>query len=271
MRISDASKVCALALVLAVPIGFGSTTPVRAFDGRPTADPRSPIDAFRAGGRALRDGRPADAVSALQFAASNGHAASAWKLGRMYADGEGVERSDLKAFETFRRITAERGDENPNSPDARFVASAFVALGNYWLEGIPNTYVRANPTRAYELYFYAASYFSDADGQFRLARLLLDGTGTQRDVRQAVRWLGLSAQKGHHKAQAVLGHLLFAGRDVPRHAPRGLMLLTLAKEAASEDDAWISTMYDEAMSLATDDERAVALRMVEQSLRGNRR
>jgi TPR repeat protein len=93
------------------------------------------------------------------------------------------------------------------------------------------------PGKAVELYFYAASTFGDADGQFRLGRMLLEGKGAPRDPRQAARWLQLAAQKSHHQAQAVLGHMLFTGRDVPRAAPRGLMFLTLAKEAASRERA----------------------------------
>lgn len=270
MWISERSGLGALVLVLALSTGLGGPIPALAFDGRPT-DARSPLDAFRAGARALRDGRAEEAVTALQYAASNGHVASAWRLGRMYMDGQGVARSDLKAFETFLRITRERGDENPNSPDARFVASAFVALGNYFVEGIPNTHVRANPQRAFELYFYAASTFGDADGQFRLGRLMLEGQGTRRDPLQAARWLSLAAAKSHHQAQAVLGHMLFMGRDVPRQAPRGLMFLTLARESASETETWINELYDEAMRAASDDERSVALRMVETWLKTVRR
>jgi len=65
--------------------------------------------------------------------------------------------------------------------------------------------------------------------------------------------------------------MLFAGRDVPRAAPRGLMFLTLAKEAATDNETWISEMYDEAMRSASDDERGVALRLVENWLKTIRR
>ena len=177
----------------------------------------------------------------------------------------------LKAYETFRRITMDRRDESPNSPDARFISSAFVQMGNYLLEGIPNTYVRPDPQKAFELYFYAASTFGDADGQFRLGRMFLEGKGTPRDPRQAARWLSLAAGKSHHQAQAVLGHMLFAGRDVPRAAPRGLMYLTLAREAATDNEVWINELYDEAMRSASDDERGVALRLVENWLKTVRR
>ncbi|MDP3548754.1 MAG: tetratricopeptide repeat protein, partial [Phreatobacter sp.] len=257
-----------VALVLTAVLPAGGAV---ALDGQPAGDARSALDAFRAYGRALRDGRTDEAVSALQYAASGGHAASAWRLGRMYMEGEGVARSDLKAFETFRQITITRREEGPNSPDARFISSAFVAMGNYLVEGIPNSYVRPDPGKAVELYFYAASTFGDADGQFRLGRMLLEGKGAPRDPRQAARWLQLAAQKSHHQAQAVLGHMLFSGRDVPRAAPRGLMFLTLAKEAASDNEAWISEMYEEAMRQASDDERGVALRMVENWIKTVRR
>jgi TPR repeat protein len=253
MRISEALTVRAVVVALVVAAGPVGVAPALAFDGRPAGDARSALDAFRAGARALRDGRAEEAVTAL------------------YMAGEGVARSDLKAFETFRRITIDRRDESPNSPDARFISSAFVQMGNYLVEGIPNSYVRPDPQKAFELYFYAASTFGDADGQFRLGRMFLEGKGTPRDPRQAARWLWLAADKSHHQAQAVLGHMLFAGRDVPRAAPRGLMFLTLAKEAAGENEAWISEMYDEAMRAASDDERGVALRLVENWLKTNRR
>lgn len=271
MRISELSSLMRVAVAATLLTGGLPVSGALAFDGRPASDARSALDAFRAYGRALRDGRTDDAVSALQYAASGGHAASAWRLGRMYMEGDGVARSDLKAFETFRQITITRRDEGPNSPDARFISSAFVAMGNYLVEGIPNTYVRPDPSKAVELFFYAASTFGDADGQFRLGRMMLEGKGTQRDPRQAARWLQLAAQKSHHQAQAVLGHMLFTGRDVPRAAPRGLMFLTLAKESANENETWIADMYEEAMRQASDDERGVALRMVEAWIKTVRR
>ena len=65
--------------------------------------------------------------------------------------------------------------------------------------------------------------------------------------------------------------MLFTGRDVPRAAPRGLMFLTLAKESANENETWIADMYEEAMRQASDDERGVALRMVEAWIKTVRR
>ncbi len=260
------SRLIGLACALVAAVGLA--VPAGAFDGTPNSDNRSPIQAFREGAAALKTGNGTEAVRSLQYAADQGHLASAWKLGRMYADGDGVRKNDLKAFEMFRKITAERADETPGSSSAGYVANAFITLANYMLEGIPGTYVKADPERAFEFYQYAASYFGDPEGQYRLARLYLDGVGTHRDPQQAARWLSLAVKKSHWRAQAVLGHMLFLGRDVPRRAPYGLMLLTLAKEAAAgPDEVWIGSMYQEAMSNATDGEREKALGLMENWLK----
>ncbi len=233
---------------------------------RPPADvpgvPKAPLtasEAFRTGAHWLKAGNPHKAVVSLEYAAENGHALAQWKLGRMYAEGEGVTQDDLKAFEYFRSIASSHADDNPDTPQARFVANAFVALGHYYLEGIPKTQVKRDPDRAREMFSYAASYFRDPDAQYYLARLYLDGVGAPHDPRQAARWFGLSAQKGLCQSQAMLGAMLFSGDHVPRQAARGLMWLTLAKDSATgPNQAWINRLYESAMQQATEDERALA-------------
>jgi hypothetical protein len=227
----------------------------------------SPTDAFRSGAQALRAGETGKAITALQYAADQGHPAAQWKLGRMYAEGNGVPQDDLKAFEFFSRIANGFADENPQAPQSRFVANAFVALGNYYLDGIPNSPVRPDRSRARDMFQYAASYFGDADAQYQLARMLMDGAGGQRDQRQAARWLGLAANKGHVQAQAVLGQMLFVGREVPRQAARGLMWLTLARDSATREDRWIVETHESAFRQASEDERAMALVMIERYVR----
>jgi hypothetical protein len=268
MRISKAVIAVAVA---GTACGLG--LPARALDGTqspaaaivpppsisaPTA--MSAIEAFRSGALALKHGEKAKALTSLQYAAENGHPLAQWKLGQMYAKGDGVPRNDLRAFEYFSRVADSYADDRPDTPRGRIVSSAFVALGHYYLEGIPNTPVHANPERAREMFQYAATYFADPDAQYDLARLYLNGTGgTPRDPRQAVRWLALAAHKGQYQAQALLGATLFKGDVVRRQASRGLMWLTLARDSAtSTDDGWITELYDSAFKQATDDERAVA-------------
>jgi len=230
----------------------------------------TPVEAFRSGTQALRAGEKEKAITSLQYAAEQGHALAQWKLGRMYAEGDGVERSDLRAFEYFRRIADAYADDSPGTPQARFVANAFVALGHYYLDGIPDSPVKADPMRAREMFSYAASYFGDPDAQYYLARLYLDGNGAPRDARQAARWLSLAANKGQHQAQATLGRMLFRGEYLPRQVARGLMWLTLARDSASPEETWISELYDAAFKQASDDERALALVYLERWIKGRR-
>jgi uncharacterized protein len=235
----------------------------------PLGDFKSEADAFRRGIQTYNQGDKAGAVVALEYAATKGHPLALWKLGRMYADGDGVTADDLKAFEYFSRIADNHADEAPDGPNARFVASAFVALSGYFLEGIPNTYVKPNPGRAHEMLQYAATYYGDADAQYGLGRLYYDGKVGSRDPRQAARWLNLAAEKGHAPSQAMLGHILVTGQGVPRQVAAGLMWLSLAKEGArSRKDAWIVELHDQAFKNASDNDRQAATVFLEQHARG---
>ena len=242
-------------------------TPAFAFDGSKSEDAmasmpalKSMDEAFRSGTNWIKSGEKTKGLRSLEYAAEKGHALAQWKLGRMYAAGDGVTQDDLKAFDYFRGIADRHAEDNPDAPPARFVSNAFVALGHYYLEGIPNTRVKADPERARAMFDYAASYFRDPDAQYYLAKLYLSGTGAQQDPRTALRWFGLSAQKGQCQAQAMLGAMLFAGDHVPRQAARGLMWLTLAKDSArTTDQAWVEKLYDSAYRQSTEDERAMAL------------
>jgi TPR repeat protein len=233
-----------------------------------TAPAPTPLEAFRSGAKALKAGETQKAVTALEYAAQQGHTASQWKLGRMYADGDQVPKNDLRAFQYFSRIANGHAEDNPETPQSRFVANAFVALGQYYLDGIPNS-VKADTGRAREMFAYAASYFGDADAQYHLARMYLDGTGAPRDPRRAAQWLALSANKGQVQAQAQLGHMLFKGDHVPRQAARGLMWLMLARDGAG-GEKWIAELYDAAVRQATADEQSLALHYLERWMRGRR-
>lgn len=209
-------------------------------------------------------------LTALQYAAEGGHPVAQWKLGRMYAKGDGVARDDLRAYEYFSKIANAHAEDSPSAPQATIVANAFVALGRYFVSGIPNSQVKADPERAREMFAYAASYFGNAEAQYNLARMYLDGVGAPRDVKYGIRWLGLSAQKGQHQAQALLGQMLFNGDKLQRQAARGLMWLTLAQDASTPDETWIRDSYKTAMAKASDDDRAMALQMLERWVQGRR-
>ena len=257
-------------VAVASVLGLGVVdSPVSAFDGTssPSTASLTPNDGLRGSGLP-ESADKAKSFSALQYAADQGHLVAQWKVGRMYAAGDGVQQDDQRAFVYFSQIANTHPDEPPGTAQARIVANAFVALGHYYLKGIPNTAIAADAGRAREMFAYAASYFGDADAQYQLGRLYLDGSPS--DPRQAARWFQLAATKGDCRAEAVLGDMLFQGKHVPRQAARGLMWLTLGRDCADAEDGWVKPLYENAFRRASDDERAMALVYLEGWLKGRR-
>jgi hypothetical protein len=273
MRTSERIGIAALAIAI-VALG-----PAVAFEGTTAGNQEAtlPVVAAPSGVAVIKKPiPPADipqqpaSLSALQYAAEGGHPVAQWKLGRMYARGDGVARDDLRAYDYFSKIANAHAEDSPSAPQASIVANAFVALGRYFVSGIPNSQVKADPERAREMFSYAASYFGNAEAQYNLARMYLDGVGAPRDVKYGIRWLALSAQKGQHQAQALLGQMMFNGDRLQRQAARGLMWLTLAQDSATPDETWIKDSYKTAMAKASEDDRAMALQMLERWVQGRR-
>ncbi len=269
-----------MGLWVSVPqaLAFDGSTTTNSLDSQlltppanvPQAPDVRPVDeAFRTGARALRSGETAKGLDALSYAAAQGHAVAQWKLGRIYADGDGVTRDDAKAFRYFSNIANSHAEDYPGTQQARFVSNAFVAVGSYYLVGIPDAGVPRDENRARDMFSYAASYFGDAEAQYRLGRLYLEGINGQRDFRSAGRWLTLAAQKGQFEAQALLGQLLFRGADgIARQPARGLMWLTLARDgAAKPEDKWVVDLHEEVFEEASQDEQAKAYSYLEKWLK----
>lgn len=158
--------------------------------------------AFSYGLQQYNSGDKLTAIEALSFAAGKGITGAQWKLGNMYADGDGVARDEVKAFELFTEVVV-NADEDDISDErsAPYVSNAFLRLGTYYRDGIPNSRVKPDLSRARQFYYNAASMFGNADAQLNLARMAYDGTGGERDLVQAAKWANLAAEKGSSAAR----------------------------------------------------------------------
>jgi len=259
-----------------VPLAFGFEGAEKSPDSKTTLQIfKNPRAALQAGLEDVRSGDQRRGVEALQYAADGGEDLAKWKLGKMYAQGDGVVHDDAKAYDYFSQIVDNYFAENESDQDSAnrrevsVVSSAFVAVGLYSLTGITGKLV-ADPTRAREMFQYAGTTFGDANAQYDLARMYLNGTGLAKDSVQGARWLFLAADKGHTQAEALLGQLLFNGQEgLPAQRARGLMWLTLARDAAIKlaKDQWIIDLYDKAAASASEDERQTALAYVDNHLK----
>ncbi len=242
-----------------------------AFDGTPqsaTSVDKTPLQIFknpeaalRAGLEDFKTGDSRSGLEALKYAAAGGESLARWKLAKMYADGDGVPQDDEKAYDYFQQIVDDYDEDNSSPREQAVVSSAFVAVGAYSLNGIANSKVAVDPMRALEMFQYAATNFGNADAQYDLARMYLDGIGVNKDAAQAARWLHLAAEKNHAEAQALLGQLLFTGREgIARQRGLGLMWLTLAQQLVGQDkkNQWIIDLYQKATSAASDTDKQIA-------------
>ena len=237
--------------------GVRKNVPVKSFTSGP--------EALRVGVDDLRTGDMEASVAALSYAAASGQAIARWKLGQMYANGDGVPRDDLKAYRNFSQLIEDYDEDQPQQQYVSAVSDAFVAVGVYCLNGIPNTDVRPDPQRAHELFQYAATTFADPNAQYNLAHMYLIGAGgLAKDKLVAIRWLALAANEGHPPSQALLGHMLFVGNGVLDQRARGLMWLDLAKDGASNPkNQWIRDLYQRDFQVASNDVRLAASTMRE--------
>jgi TPR repeat protein len=242
-------------------------TPAFGFDGS-TSNPAEkipknftdPKQALLAGIDELKAGDADASVRALTYAADGGQDLARWKLGEMYADGQGVQRDDVKAYHYFNQLVEDYDEDQPDKRNLSAISNAFVAVGVYCLNGIANSEVRPDPERAHELFQYAATIFGDPNAQYNLAHMYMVGAGgVAKDNVAAVRWLAVAAQKGHAPSQALLGHMLFIGDGVPHQRARGLMWLEFAKDAAPDPkEIWIRDLYQRDFASASEDDRQAA-------------
>lgn len=249
-----------------------------AFDGATPGAPArispksfaSAEQALRAGIDDLNAGDTASSVEALTYAAEGGQPIARWKLGEMYADGIGVARDDVKAYQYFNKLVEDYDEDAPDHRSRGAISNAFVAVGVYCLTGIPNSSVRADPERARGLFEYAATTFGDPDAQYNLAHMYITGAGgLARDEITALRWLMLAAGKGHRPSQALLGHMLFIGDGVAPQRARGLLWLTIAKNGAEgAKDEWIRGLYQSDYDAASPEDRRAAATMLEARAKG---
>jgi TPR repeat protein len=204
----------------------------------------------------------ADLMAALQSAAAAGQPMALWRLGTMYEDGDGVAKDDVKAFGYFSEIANDHADAAPRGVDADIVAESFVKMGDYYEKGLPDAGIEADPERAEQLLLHAATYFGNADAQYRVGELYLRSPDDANPL-QAARWLALAAHKGHVPAQARLGDLLFNGAGIKAAPAEGLMWLTIAhdRSTGTADESWINELLTRDMSVATPEERKAAINM----------
>ena len=207
-----------------------------------------------------------DLLAALEDAASAGQPMAMWQLGTMYENGEGVDKNPAKAFGYFAQIANQHADASPRGVEADIVAQSFVKVGDYYKNGLPDAGIPVDAARSHALLLHAATYFGDADAQYRVGLLYTQENELGINPLQSARWFSLAARKGHCPAQAHLGDMVFNGVEGIEAQPvEGLMWLAIAQErcAGTADAAWIDELVNRALSIATPEQRTEAFALAD--------
>lgn len=155
------------------------------------------------------------------------NAEAMYHLGRLYENGQGVEKNDEKALDFYKK-SAEAGNEKAalkvgnayylgkgavkSYPDAfRWYRQAaekgnYAALYNIGLMFEEGTGVRKDPVKAFE-YYKKSGDQGYGPAQYTLGGMYLKGSGTPQDFTAAIRWYKLAADQGDSKAQMDLAKL----------------------------------------------------------------
>ena len=73
----------------------------------------TPRAALQAGLEGFRSGDAATGIEALKYAAAGGELLAQWKLAKIYANGDGVPRDDIKAYDYFSQIVSNYDERAP--------------------------------------------------------------------------------------------------------------------------------------------------------------
>lgn len=206
-------------------------------------------------------------LAGLETAAAEGEPMALWQLGTMYENGQGVERDLAKAFSYFDQIARENAGSIPKGSNSDIVAQSLLKVSDYYKRGVPDAGIPADADRYHDALVHAATYFGDADAQYRVG--LLYGNADELGVNplQSARWFSLAARKGHCPAQAHLGDMLFTGVEGSFEAQpvEGLMWLAIAQKrcAGTADAGWIDEMVNHAVAVARPEQRNEAFTLAE--------
>ncbi|MEQ1771474.1 MAG: tetratricopeptide repeat protein [Devosia sp.] len=240
------------------------------FGAVPLAQAQTAVDAAQELASAL-DGAgggvsSADQIASLEAAAAAGDPMALYQLGLMYESGEGVAQDKAKAFGYFAQIADQHADAAPDAREAEVVAHSFVKMAEAYGEGVEEAGIAKDEQTSIRLILHAASYFGDAEAQYKVGLAYQDPAELGDNPLQSARWYSLAARKGHVGAQANLGNLLFNGEGgVEANPVEGLMWLTVASRRAmgTADQAWIDDLLNSAMSVASPEQRAQAVMMAD--------
>jgi len=159
-------------------------------------------------------------VRYLKMSANKGHLEAQFALGHIYQYGKpGVLPNALLSSEYYRKA-AMQGDT-----DALRLAKTVEKTYEYRLDS------SADLDEKWDIEWYRTSAGQgDAESQYMLGRLYLEGKKVEKDPKKAVAWFYQAAQKEHLESMVELARLYIKGEGTSLKGKKGVELLEKAAE-----------------------------------------
>lgn len=161
---------------------------------------------------------PEFAVKLFVEAASGGITVAKYKLGKMFLNGDGVEKDIPKAVEWLKQAAMEENE------------FAEYALGRLYLKGAE---VEKNDVVAEE-YLLKAAKHGNKYAEYVLGKEYLRGENFPKDVQKAIDYLKRSAGKDFDIAEYALGRMYLFGLGVGKDLPLAMEYLRSAAARGNE-------------------------------------
>lgn len=157
---------------------------------------------------------PEFAVKLFTEAANGGIAVAKYKLGKMFLNGDGVEKDIVKAVEWLKQAALEENE------------FAEYALGRLFLKGEE---VEKDIFAAEEYLLKSASR-GNKYAAYLLGKEYLSGENFGKDAMKAVEYLELAAEKDFEPAEYILGKEYLSGENFPKDVQKAIEHLKRAAE-----------------------------------------
>ncbi len=183
-----------------------------------------------------------EAVRWYRAGAEAGDSDAMFYLGVMYEDGSGVEQSDVEAVRWYR-AGAEAGN-----------TSAMIKLGVMYAIGSGVEWSDVEAVRWYR----SGAKAGDAAAMFNLGGMYQHGRGVEQSAVEAVRWYRAGAEAGDSSAMCNLGVMYEDGEGVTKSDVEAVRWYRAGAEAGEECAMFnLGVMYEHGRGVAKSDVEAV--------------
>lgn len=163
------------------------------------------------------------AAELLMKAAKQNHVEAQYLMGVCYAEGIGVEQNIYLVFHWVSKAS----DQG--------YSKAQTELGVMYLTG-KNKYAPQNNSKAFNLFLQAARQ-GHIEAQRQVAKMYYEGTGIEKDIYEADKWLDRSTKEDHSHSEAQPNYdFEYEDKDKSKAQPTDFKLLQITQEISNNDE-----------------------------------